>query len=1290
MARLIERLVDFLWTTIAAILIAAAAIVAGVRLLLPEIDTQRVAIETWLSATIGRPAVVGSIDASWSGWAPQVGVERLAILDPSGGEELVHFDRATINIAPLASLLALTLKPKSLILTGVQLTLIRHADGHFSVAGMPPPKSPILQWLLGQDNFAVTEAELTVIDERGGASFALSGVKLTVRNQGPNKAITAFVDLPDAIGERLVLDFVANASPLTPDWDGTLNLRIDGLRSGFLLEHLALPAVPPSEVAFNLVAWSAWQDGGLASSDFRLDVLHSPAGAGAANVLVGARGRLEKRRRGWRADFTDIDLPVDGIAGERPRASVAWDRSGDGPPTVVARAEQLPLRAITALLDALLPLTPEQRETLAGTGATGIVNQFEVAWAGAAAGRARFRAEAEFASLELRPGTVAPGVNGLAGRLVLTPEQGALVFAGTDFTLAQPARLVHPLAVEGLAGMLTWRMAAGHPHLLEAHNLRATVEGTALTLSGGLELLPDSAPIADLELSFATDNGADLHALIPRGLLPENGERWVREIIQSGRIKDGRARLQGPLTGLPIDSDAGGFAFDLDVEQAILRYSRNWPIATGIDGHLALRERALSFKVAAGSVSGASVAGAEISVPDLFTPKRVARISGTARGPARSATDIVLASPLKAGRAARLTELAIDGDIAVTLDINLALYAGGPREILGQAHFDGNRITARTQKITLENVVGTVGFTRGDWYGEGITAEFEDTPVGLVVNGGLDDPNYDSEFRMTATSSVPRLLAMIERYAPPLHDWLVANDELAAFSGNLPWKAVLTIPRRPLEGSALPQRLILESSLQGFGVDLPWPFGKPDGERRPLRIETAIADHVAVATRIDFGEMLNVEIDAERSTDGSAAVTRVEALFGATTPVFTGTPGISMSGRIARLPLGEWSRFLNRAGPDGSATRNRLAQRFDVEVEDLDLLGRSFNAIRLRGELAETHWNIDVSGESASGQITVPRDAAAEPLVLTLERLHLAPTGAPVATATREPALPAPPEPSRDTLDPRRLPAVVMRCASFKFGKADFGRAEITTSRRPEGQRIEHIGFKNPDFSIDAKGNWLMIDGAQDSHFDIDVRSVKLAALLQRFGYTAANIEDGRTQITINANWPGPPSHFTLERMNGNFELHVTDGRLLDIEPGGGRLFGLLSVATLPRRLILDFDDLFRKGFTFDKLDGVFEIDSGNAYTNGLVMEGPSARIDLSGRTGLAAKDYDQHVVVTPALANTLPMAGALFGPVGVGAGAVYFLGQKMFKSLPEQINRLLSRKYAITGTWDDPVVERL
>jgi uncharacterized protein YhdP len=151
----------------------------------------------------------------------------------------------------------------------------------------------------------------------------------------------------------------------------------------------------------------------------------------------------------------------------------------------------------------------------------------------------------------------------------------------------------------------------------------------------------------------------------------------------------------------------------------------------------------------------------------------------------------------------------------------------------------------------------------------------------------------------------------------------------------------------------------------------------------------------------------------------------------------------------------------------------------------------------------------------------------------------------------------------------------------------------------------------------------------------------------------------------------------------------VRKGQLLDIEPGSGRLFGLLSVQTLPRRLSFDFADLYRKGYAFDRIEGWFRLEGGNAYTNTLFMEGPSSRVEVRGRIGLAARDYDQRATVTPALSKSIPLASAVFGPAGIGAGAAIYLGQQVFNEVPEQMDKFLQQEYTIKGPWDKPEVAK-
>ena len=89
-------------------------------------------------------------------------------------------------------------------------------------------------------------------------------------------------------------------------------------------------------------------------------------------------------------------------------------------------------------------------------------------------------------------------------------------------------------------------------------------------------------------------------------------------------------------------------------------------------------------------------------------------------------------------------------------------------------------------------------------------------------------------------------------------------------------------------------------------------------------------------------------------------------------------------------------------------------------------------------------------------------------------------------------------------------------------------------------------------------------------------------------------------------------------------------------------------------------------------------------------MIGPAGDIMISGRTGLVTEDYDQIATVIPKVSGSLPLASALFGPVGVGVGAVLFLAGELFESIPKNIDKILTQQYSIKGSWGNPDIEKI
>ena len=1275
---MLRNIVNYAWRLTAALVISAAAVVAVGRVMLPHVHEQRDAVESWLSGVVGRPVNIGEITAHWQGWAPAISVTNIALLAENGADELIRFDRATVDIAPLKSLFARSPVPENLVLRGVGLTLVRNADGSFAVAGMPPSKWPIAEWLLNQRSFSVTDTDITYIDNANqSAPVAIDNISLWIRNNGNQHQVLGLVDLPAAMGKRLLFRLDAAGDLLNSDWRGDIYLEAHEASLRDMIWRLGWRGNEIAHGDFEMQAWTHWEEGRLLTVKTRLSGKDFRVQDNDAATIekFAADASLTRVDAGWSLLVDRLNVSTPATAWPETTLSARWRSATRGATTLVFDVGFLELAQVLPIIEGFAPVSDEWVARVAAVSPSGRLHDVRAGFVAQAGAQPTFYFDGQFDALTLKKSGKLPEITGLDGRLTMNAHAGAILLDGTDFMLNMRGGSSHAVPVRDLSGRVRWE-ELDSAWTIDLGDLGGVIDGSALRALGRLELGRGVSPSVGLAVTIDGGSVANVHELFPQGALPKKGQRWLDDAFKSGRIETGALVIRGDLSAFPFDQGEGTFQAQVDLSGVDLQYARAWPHANELSARLTLNERVFSAAVAGGKIFDARIKHADVTMQDLFTKDRVVRVSGSAHATPQDTIRFVTDSPLKKSKAARIAGLEIDGEIDLDLDINIPLRRRHETEVLGQVHFGGNHFYSKVSGVTLDKVAGSVSFTRKDWYGEGLQAEYDGERVGLIVNGGLDDPNYDSEFRMTGTSDAPHLLGHLRRFAPPVYAWLTANKQTQILSGRLPWKAVLTIPEPSLKGRTVPKRLILSSSLSGLDVDLPRPFGKSAAERRSIQIETLVTDKKLERARVEYGGMMTADLVFDEISGGTRGITAADIALGADKPDPNVRPGISIHGDIDVLALNDWAAFLQNTPKSATTAIATLPVAFDVGIGQLDVLGQQVDAARLSGSRNATDWNVKVASTAVAGAFEIPVDGAAKGLDLRFERIWLSKLDS---------------GQKRHLIDPSQLPALSLNCESFRYGDVDLGRAALTTRPAKGGLHLESLNFHNEHVTVQAKGDWLVDGDAHQSLFDIDVHGDGLGNLLANFGYEITAIEGGASNIEIEARWAGMPSDFTLELLNGTLRLKVSEGRFLDIEQGsGGRLFGLLSLQTLPRRLSLDFEDLFNKGLTFDSIEGSFVLDGGNAYTNSLMMDGPSARIDISGRTGLAEHDYDQQVIVIPALSNTIPLASALFGPAGIGVGAVIYLGQKMFKSIPREVDRLLSRQYSITGKWDNPVIERL
>ncbi len=258
-------------------------------------------------------------------------------------------------------------------------------------------------------------------------------------------------------------------------------------------------------------------------------------------------------------------------------------------------------------------------------------------------------------------------------------------------------------------------------------------------------------------------------------------------------------------------------------------------------------------------------------------------------------------------------------------------------------------------------------------------------------------------------------------------------------------------------------------------------------------------------------------------------------------------------------------------------------------------------------------------------------------------------------------------------------PALDIVADNFELGTKKLGALALNAFENGEDWVIQKLNITNADSTLGVQGNWHNWTRNPNTSLTVSLKTNDIGKTFVRFGQPDV-IKGGEAKMNGQLNWAGSPHEFDVTRLKGNLTFEATKGQILKVQPGVGRLLGLVTLQSLPRRLTLDFRDLFSDGFAFDKISATAKIDSGVLRSDDFFMTGPAAEASIKGETNLKAETQNLKVKVTPHVSDSLSLAALVGGPI---VGAAAFVAQKILK---DPFNKIASSEYVITGTWDNPI----
>ena len=975
------------------------------------------------------------------------------------------------------------------------------------------------------------------------------------------------------------------------------------------------------------------------------------AGAFTLSHDVDGWTLLGRRVRALRAGRRDPDSEFD----------ANWRGGDDGLLSLHARASYL--RAETLLpLAGLLP-QKDFRERLQDIAPTGEWTNMRVDLNRVAtADPWKLNVQAQFRGVGFAPAGRAPGLRGLNGSVAGNENGGRLVIDTDKAVFAWPSEFSEPVNLERFGTTLYWRRT---PEEFLVATPSIELKTRDASLEGRLAWhQPSDGGSPVLVMASSVDNGnvADTKLYLPRLLIAPPALTWLNRAFPSGHLSHADVVIQGPLRHFPFRDGSGLFLARANMDGLTLDYMEGWPRAENLAVTAEFRNEGLTMTLHGGRIGNLKMDKGDARFADFKAGELQVHVS--AGGDASDALGYLRATPIDALAEHVFSGVEAKGPLQADIDLFLPFKEFDHRHTLVHAHLMGVSLNRTGSDVSATELTGDADVDGAQISHADIHGKVLGGPVQMLARAPRNRPVTRTILVFTGTLA-----------GDALHSALSLPASIP-IDGSTDWHGVLRLAPEPNRE----RTLRLNSTLAGLVFALPDPLAKPAGAPMPSSLDVNWPVAGGPHLQLTLGSVVRGQATLETGP-GGPTLGRLALAFGTATtgdPAFSDSQVVNTGGAIEHLDLAGWLKLY---APDKNARPlANFLRSAKFEVAQIDYLGLSFLDVDLDLGVTDTGWHVGIGGPNVVGSVSMQNASdPTSPLTLEFERLKFVDeTGNGPTAGGRSDGGPS----EGAKTGPRGIPAIDFHAADLIWGDRRLGDVHAVIAKVDDGISLNQLTVTAPSFSATAKGEWRGRD-AGTARVQGSLTSTDVGATMKDLGY-ASFIEARAGKMDFDLGWLGAPSGEALSVATGHVQLALDKGQLTGINPGAGRVVGLASLAALPRRLSLDFSDLTDKGLAFDTVRGDFDLRDGSAYTDDVLVKGPAAEIGLIGRVGLKNRDYDQTAVVTGNVSSPLPLAAFAAGPV---IGGAVLLFTQVFK---QPLKGLARGYYRITGSWDNPNVERI
>jgi uncharacterized protein (TIGR02099 family) len=867
-----------------------------------------------------------------------------------------------------------------------------------------------------------------------------------------------------------------------------------------------------------------------------------------------------------------------------------------------------------------------------------------------------------------------PGFSGLNATLVINENDGTLFLQSNELQFNMPQWFRNKFNLSQLKGDIGFKFSEQD---VEIQSSSIDLKNDHLKGNAKLYLYKAANQEAffDIKAQLKQGDAAFAKLYYPVSKMTPQLLKWLDTSIKKGKITNGNLHIRGPVKGFPYADGQGVFKASFDVENGRLSFLPEWPDTKSVSAHVRFNRVSMNIEGKKATALGSRIKSAKVSIANLKRP--IIKLHAEVAGDLPSFMRYVENSPLAETLEPVIADSTGHGAATLALDLKIPLIKSkqSPLTINGEVLFNKNRWHSKKFGFDLHSITGPLAFTQNSLFSKGISAKYFGKPV--LIKAKIN-PKQKNLFTQLTVQGEVAARQVLQNYNLPIDHW---------FEGYSPWELTLDVRRPSIANKPMQVKLSARSTLKGTSVLLPPPYRKRADKVQTMHVEGDFSEtNAGMLWRFTYADDLLARIKTSPDTGEMEAL---QVLFNQTDEKEL-KPGIQVAGSMKTLAFDAWITALSQVIekiPESEAPKKLMPLRASLSVDRL-LVGKvNAGPAKINGSSSSDYMGIGMTSKWLAGSLQYPRQYwdKSKPLKSELVLLDKQFIDA-LATADGE----------GSRMDPRTLPALDISVRTFVWDEYRIADMKVRSVPVADGLKTKTLGFVHNHLQMTGEAYWQISrkqsdkKGGDFSHHtkvDFQLKSNDVGRGMNHIGIKDA-FADGEGLIKVNLAWNDAAYAPAFDEITGGIDLSLDKGRILAVEPGAAKILGLFAMQSVPRRLLLDFQDLTREGLLYDEIRGKFDIANGIANTQFMRMNGPIGVVSSKGSTDFIDNTYDQKVTVIPRLSSTLPIIGLISG--GATAGVGVLVADQVLKGLGVNFDEIGKREYLLTGSWDVPTITRV